>query len=271
MKTHRIVITNVSGGEGKTTLARELAYALAGRGFRVGLLDLDPQASLSKSLGLHDEEDSPGWQPQSTVVGVFQQDHAPPLPLPIPVRGVDVWPANDGLSQAEAILSADFARVANLREALDELTSRETYDFLILDTKPQRTNFLAASVAAADHIVVPVSGIKGLENLDMLYKLVKMVRGHAPEIGVRLFVPNRIRAQVNHHKKILGHMEEELSTLATVAPPIRDSLSVMGGAAEVREAVIQYRPGSDIAQDFQAVTDTLLDILGVSRPAPVAP
>ncbi len=262
----RIVITNVSGGEGKTTLTRELAFALAARGYRVALMDTDPQASLTKSLGLHDDPTSSALTAEQTVLPVFQVTEGAVLPPPIRLLGVDLWPANDELRKADLEITSDISRLGNLRDAVDGL---QGYDFLLIDTKPGNTPLLVAALAAADHMVVPVSGIKGLENLDQLGRLAKAARGHAPGIGIRLFIPNRIRAQVNHHKKVLASLEA-YQAIAPLAPSVRDSLSVVGGAAEVRQPVMVFKPASDIAQDYEGVAGALLEVLGVSSAAAVA-
>ena len=243
MPTQRLVIANASGGEGKSTVARELAYSLALLGYKVALFDLDPQASLTKALGLHDDPSSPARTEEATVGRVFSRDEPPPLPQPMPVHGVDVWPANDSLN------------------------SVEPYDFVILDTKPQRTNFLTASVAAADHLLVPVSGIKGLENLDVLLKLVKVARGIAPTLTLRAFIPNRIRENVDHHKELLHHLQTDLSRLAPVTSNVRDSLATMGGATQQRLPAVLYKPKAKVSEDISAMTLNVLGILGVKVPA----
>lgn len=68
--TYRIAVSNISGGEGKTTIARELAFSLLVRGYKVALFDLDPQASLTKELGLHHSADAPACQPEASVTQV---------------------------------------------------------------------------------------------------------------------------------------------------------------------------------------------------------
>ncbi|WP_156372736.1 AAA family ATPase [Deinococcus sp. Leaf326] len=259
----RLAISNISGGEGKTTLARELAFALSGRGYKVALFDLDPQASLTKGLGLHTSADAPAMRPESTVTAVFRTDQPGALPAPIHIRGVDVWPANDSLGEAEGILMGDFTRVENLRLAVDDLLEKNPYDVVIFDCKPQRTNFLAASIAAADHIILPVSGMKGVENTDQIAKLLRTVKPYSPKIALRLIVPNRMKAQTRHHKNLLAFLDENYRQFAPISRPVRDSTAVVGSAAESRESVVQHAPNSDVAGDFQAVADDLLSVLEI--------
>lgn len=254
---HRIVVTNISGGEGKSTIAREVAYALHARGKRVALIDTDPQASLSKSLGLHDVPASPAFLPESTVLGVFETEVSPALGAPLQVGGVAVWASNDHLYRADTIIAADLSRQGNLREAVDRLEGQ--YDFLLLDTKPGITPLLNAAVAAADHIIVPVSGDKGMENLDKLSRLTRAARGFAPHIRVSLFIPNRHRAQTVLSRAVL----EDLNAYAQLAPishPIRDSV-VIGEAARMRQPLVAYNPRADVTRDLEQVVDDLLAVL----------
>ncbi len=263
---HRIVVTNISGGEGKTSVTRELAFALSERGYRVALLDTDPQASLTKTLGLHDieegmsREDMPGFQEQHTVLGVFLKESGDArLDLPIQVLGIDVWVSNDHLYGADPLISGDLSRLGNLRDALDEVEDR--YDFILIDTKPGITPLLNASVAAADHLIVPISSDKGTENLDKIVRLIKAARGFAPRMGVRLFVPNRVRGNTRVYKELM-EMMQAYETVAPLSSQIRDSVIVME-AARARKPVLKYRPTSDVAQDIRQVTHDLLVQLGV--------
>ena len=255
--TYRLVISNISGGEGKSTLAREFAYALHTRGYRVALLDTDPQASLTKSLGLHDSPGGPGFDPQRSVLPVFESGESPRLGPPLTVGGVDVWVSNDHLYRADNEIAADLSKQGNLREALDALSG---YDFILLDTKPGITPLLNAAVAAADHILVPVSGDKGLENLDKLSRLTRAARSFAPQIAVRLFIPNRYKASTVLSRAVL----EDLRAYQSVAPisrPIRDSV-VVGEAARLRQPLVTYQPRADVTADVLGVVDDLLAVLG---------
>ena len=250
----KIVLTNISGGEGKTTIARELAYQLHSLGHRVALMDTDPQASLTKSLGLHDEAGSPAFLPDHTILGVFQVEDAPRLPSPLQVAGVDIWPSNDHLLKADSEIASDLSRQGNLRDAVAELD----YDYLIIDTKPGITPLLNAAVAAADHIVVPVSGEKGMENLQKLSRLIKAAEGFSPGIKVSLFVPNRQRNTVLS-RAVLQDLQD-YQRVAPISRPVRDSVTV-GEAYRVRVPLIAYAPRAEVTTDFANVAEDLLTAL----------
>lgn len=257
---HRIVVTNISGGEGKSTLTREIAFVLNARGYRVALIDTDPQASLTKSLGLHDQDATDAAREvQHTVLPVFETEHDPQLSNPINVDGIDVWVSNDYLYRADPLLAADQSRQGNLRDALDALP--DPYDFVLIDTKPGITPLLNAAVAAADHILVPVSGDKGMENLDKLARLVRVAKGFSPNIKVLMFVPNRQRTSTVLGKAVLQDLQS-YQNIAPISRSIRDSV-VVGEAARVREPLIKYQPRADVTKDVHAVVDDLLGLLGV--------
>lgn len=257
----RIVITNISGGEGKSTLARELAYLLQHRGYRVALVDSDPQASLTKSLGLHDQAGHAAFQAEYTILPVFQTEDHPSLGDPLEVGGVSIWVSNDHLLNADPLISGDLSKQGHLREAIDRLEGQ--FDFVLIDTKPGITPLLNAAVAAADHIVVPVSGDKGMENLNKLARLIKAAEGFSPNIKVRLFVPNRQRAQTVLSKVVMEDLKD-YEKIAAISEPIRDSIKV-GEAYRMRQPLIAYAPGAEVTRDFQRVLENLLLVLGISQ------
>jgi len=70
----RIIFTNISGGEGKSFFTFHTAFALADMGYRVAVIDGDPQASLTKRLGLHDDPNSAALRADHTILRAFEQD-----------------------------------------------------------------------------------------------------------------------------------------------------------------------------------------------------
>lgn len=265
---HRIVTSNISGGEGKTSITRELALTLADQGYKVAILDTDPQASLTKNLGLHDpvegqaRADLPGYKREHTILSVFDDDAEPRLGEPVRVLGLDVWVSNDALYEVDQKIGADLTKMGNLREAVDHVADR--YDFIMIDTKPGITPLLNAAVAAADHLIVPISGDKGFENLDKIVKLVKGARPYAPGLGVRMFVPNRVRSNTNVYKDLL-EMMKQYESVAPVSSQIRDSVLMMD-AQRARKPLVRHKPNAEITQDIRNVTRDLLVELGMVVP-----
>ncbi|MBZ9714392.1 type II toxin-antitoxin system prevent-host-death family antitoxin [Deinococcus multiflagellatus] len=271
---HRIVVSNISGGEGKTSITRELALTLADQGFKVALIDSDPQGSLTKNLGFHDPVDGleraelPGYQREHTILSAFENDDQPRLGPPLQIFGVDVWVSNDALYEADQKIGADLTKMGNLREAVDDIAP--LYDFILIDTKPGITPLLNAAVSAADHLIVPISGDKGFENLDKIVKLVKGARPYAPGLGIRMFIPNRVRSTTNVYKDMLAMMQE-YAAVAPVSSPIRDSVLMMD-AQRARKPLVKHKPTADITDDVRRVARDLLRELGVATTAePVTP
>src|SRR5437879_10781459 len=123
-----IAVANQKGGVGKTTTTISLGVALSREGKSVLLVDLDPQAALSVSLGV------PVAQLQRTVYQVLLGS----TPVEQAIRGThsgpDILPANIDLSAAELELAAQIGRERFLAEALEALGDR--YDFILLDLPP---------------------------------------------------------------------------------------------------------------------------------------
>lgn len=257
----RIALSNISGGETKTTLTINLAAWYARQGLRVAVMDLDPQASLTKFLGLHLDPDSAAWSAEATVLGVFQGRSA--LPEPMHVHGFDVWPANELLGDAAARLMQGTG-FAKLREA----TAALPHDLLLLDTMPGMGPLLVASLATADHVVVPVNSIKGLQNLQPLAQMLIEARAWSPQLGVRLFVPSGLQANLNYHKRVmeaLGHYAE----LAPMGPRIREANRLIGLQAMQHRPAVLIEPSGGFAEDIGLLAAQLADSTGLVLPQEV--
>lgn len=262
----RIIFTNISGGEGKSFCTFNAAFALADMGFRVAVIDGDPQASLTKRLGLHDDPNSPAFKADHTILQVFEQDEGEiALPAPLKVGNLDVWPANRHLLEADSKISADLSRIGNLHDALLALEAQ--YDFILMDSKPGVSPLLSAVTAAAEHIIVPVSANKGMENLDELARLVRTARKFNSKVGIRLFVPNRMRT-TNLSRRVMESLTQ-YSQIAPLSPSVRES-TVGGEAEDARMGVTRFAPKSPLAGDIRSLVDALLQATG-SKAAEVTP
>ena len=174
-----IAIANQKGGVGKTTTAVNLGAALAEAGYRVLVVDLDPQGNASTGLGINHRD------VESSVYDVIMTD-APALDCvePTSLKNLFVLPATIDLAGAEIELVSAFSRELKLRRALDLV--RPEYDIILIDCPPSLGLLTVNGLAAADDVIVPVqSEYYALEGLGQLLKNVAMVRSLNPTLDVR--------------------------------------------------------------------------------------
>ncbi len=151
--TTTLAVANQKGGVAKTTSVASLGVALAELGQRVLLVDLDPQACLTFSLGIDPEDVEAsmydvlsGRTPASEVVLETEE-------------GVDILPATIELARTEAELFGKEGREEVVRAALDALLEsmgRQTYDWILIDCPPSLGVLTVSSLTAADGVVIPL-------------------------------------------------------------------------------------------------------------------
>ena len=173
-----LAITNQKGGVGKTTTAINLAAALAMRGKRTLLIDLDPQANSSMSyLEMSSVE-------KSTYDLLMGESALPDIVRTTAVANLDVAPARISLAKAENKLIGELEGHFKLRDALD--ACKAGYDFIVIDTPPTLGIITANALVAATHVLVPVqSSYFALEGTEDLLETVEKIRAR-PNPGLKL-------------------------------------------------------------------------------------
>jgi chromosome partitioning protein len=167
-----MAVANQKGGVGKTTTAVNLGAALAELGYRVLVIDLDPQGNATTGLGVNPRN------LEHSVYDVIMHD----TPIedciePTSLRNLFVVPSTIDLAGAEIELVPTFNREQKLRRAIDRLEGE--FDFTLIDCPPSLGLITINGLAAATEVIVPIQcEYYALEGLGQLLRNVNLVQGN---------------------------------------------------------------------------------------------
>ncbi len=251
-------LANQKGGVGKTTLTVNLAAALARRGFRVLVVDTDPQANATSSLGVLDE-----FAPSLLDVLMGEVEIGEAI---VERKGKDgsvlyVLPAPPSLALSNAPLKDGLMTISGILSAL-----RDDYDFILIDTPPSVGDLMLSAIAASDGVLVPIPPeYLALEGLNQLMAVVRTIRsGLNPLLEVVGVVINMWNPRTLLARQVRDEIKRRLGKLAfeTYIPrTVR-----LAEAPSFGMTIFEYEPSSPAVDAFERLAKELkdrIDSLGV--------
>ena len=243
-----IALANQKGGVAKTTTTLNLGVAFKEMGYRVLLVDLDPQGNLTMSQGLN---------PDTIETSMFDVlVRKIPISDVIERREVDLAVASIDLAGAELALAALIGRERSLEKALVEV--RDRYDFILIDTPPSLGLLTINAFVAATGVIVPVQcEYLALRGLVQLENTLAMVRENLnPRVGVEGIVPTMYDARTLHAREAVEILEENFGDLVYKT---RIRKTVRYAEAPVKgSSVLGYDPTGTAAEAYRELAKEVL-------------
>ena len=244
-----ISIANHKGGCGKTTSSINIGAALASMGYDTLLVDLDPQANLTLSLGA-------STRTEAGNVYTSLMNGTPMRPLPVSEH-LELVPSCTDLVGAELELAAAKGRENRLKEALAPMMGK--YSFIIVDCPPALGLLTINALAASSALYVPLQAqYLALQGLAMLDNVIGMVR---QSLNRELELAGVFLTQYDSRKVLHRNVAE----LAAQQYPriicqtsIRDNVA-LAEAPAMCQTIFQYAPRSKGAEDYTALAKEILN------------
>lgn len=258
-----ISVVNQKGGVGKTTTTVNLGAALAEKGKKVLLIDIDAQSNLSTHLGLGVKEDltemaevSKG--PEWTVYDVLKGTKRIQDVVIKRSANLDVVPSSLLLSAADLELGGVVGRELLLKRAIDKV--REQYDVILIDCPPTLGLLSLNALAAVDQVIVPVqSEYLALHGVRQLLDTIDQVRS---VYNQNLVVGGVLICLHDSRKRLARAVADTIRNYfgdLVFATVIRENVALAEAPAK-GQTIFEYLPKSPGAEDYLALSEEVLNV-----------
>lgn len=243
-----ISISNHKGGVGKTTSTVNIGAGLSNMGYKVLLIDLDPQANLSQSLNVHNNDEN--------IYGTLRGDYA--LPINEVTENLFVTPSSLDLSAAEVEFASETGREYLLKEILDKIKSN--YDYIFIDTPPTLGLLTINAFTACDKIFIPLQSqylaLQGLAKMrEVVEKIQKRINTSLQIAGV--FITQYDKRKILN-RDVADTIEQHFPDVV-FKTKIRDAVALAEAPTQGVD-IFRYNPKSNGAEDYHNLCQEIIAI-----------
>lgn len=246
----KIAIINQKGGSGKTTTAVNLAAALAEKGRKILVIDLDPQASTTSWFGQrnNDKHLFDLFIDQVSIASIIRATDT---------KYVDLIPSSSWLIGLEKRLAQEVGAETVLKQKVQELDARN-WDYLIMDCPPTLGILTINALTTAQEVIVPVEArIMALSGLMQLLETIRVIKERLnPKLCISGIVPCRVDYRTNHAKEVVKELRNNFKD-KVYKTAIRENIR-LSEAPSYLKPITSYAPHCNGTRDYRLLAKEII-------------
>ncbi|NOY66116.1 MAG: ParA family protein [Gammaproteobacteria bacterium] len=250
-----LAIMNQKGGVGKTTTTINLSHALAEQGYKVVVIDLDPQSHLGLGMGFN----ATAKEGLDTIFfnAAALDDVVLPVEDRLGLNKLSLVVAGERLGEVEAGLKGGAERGWLVKNAISESEQCQKSDFVLMDCPPSAGLLGMNALFAADELLIPVSSdFLSLHGASRMVGIIDYIDESMKQKSKKWFVITRYHGRRKLSQEVKEKLMEYFKS-EVLATPVRESVA-LAESPSYGQSIFDYQPKSNGAEDYRQLAEDLL-------------